>query len=198
MTRRSIEQDIARQMRAAERERRRMTVAAVLIGGAFTLGGALLALGWLMQPASTERAASPRPVKSLVPPVAAETTAADAQPEPEPVPAEEPARAAVEPSPADTQIVSEPTKKEPAVQRLAIRIGELGYEPAVVSAKAGAPIVLTVAQGDGCAAGFLIPQLGIAADNSVDDAEVELPALPAGTYRFTCGMEMVEGRLVVQ
>lgn len=199
MTRRSIEQDIARQMRAAERQRRRTAVMAVLIGGAFTIGAALLAWGWLMQPSDdTERSASVQPAKPSAPPVTAETTVSDAQPEPEPAPVEEPVPAAIEPPPADEPIDDKPAKKAAAVQRLAIRIGELGYEPAIVSAKAGTPIVLTVAQGDGCAAGFLIPQLGVAADNSIDDAEIELPALSAGTYRFTCGMEMVEGRLVVQ
>lgn len=87
---------------------------------------------------------------------------------------------------------------KPAIQRVWVGFGEYGYEPTVVRVKAGSPVQLTVAQGDGCAAGFLIPDLGISADNSAQAATISLPSMAAGIYRFTCGMEMVEGRLVVE
>ncbi len=86
----------------------------------------------------------------------------------------------------------------PDVQQLRIAIGVAGYEPSVLSANAGAPIELTVAKGEGCAAGFRIPSLGIEIDNSTADASRDLGTLGAGDYRFTCAMEMVEGVLQVR
>lgn len=95
-----------------------------------------------------------------------------------------------------------PTAKEPEAkqdpQSVSIAIGQRGYEPSQVTVKEGAPVELVVARGEGCAAGFLIPELDVAADNSQGPATVELGRLKRGTYRFTCGMQMVEGTLVVQ
>jgi plastocyanin len=90
-------------------------------------------------------------------------------------------------------------KAQPSeIQRLSVAIGERGYEPSMLSAKTGTPIELTVAQGDGCAAGFLIPKLGVELDNSTGAATKKLGVLKAGDYRFTCSMGMVEGVLRVR
>lgn len=84
------------------------------------------------------------------------------------------------------------------MQRLRIAIGDNGYEPDVLKADADRPIKITVEQGEGCAAGFLIPDLGVALDNSAGPASKKLGLLEPGDYRFTCGMEMVEGVLRVR
>ena len=94
-----------------------------------------------------------------------------------------------------------PQKKRTASalpQRFTIKIGELGYEPSVIRASAKAPITLSVAKGVGCAAGFYMPSLGVEKDNSSHSVTFSLGKLEAGTYRYTCGMGMVEGRLVVR
>lgn len=64
--------------------------------------------------------------------------------------------------------------------------------------RAGIPIKLTVGKGEGRAAGFIMPSLNISPDNSNRPVTTELPALKAGVYKFSCAMEMVEGRLIVQ
>jgi plastocyanin domain-containing protein len=83
-------------------------------------------------------------------------------------------------------------------QQISIGIGASGYEPASVTAQAGRPVTLTVAKGTGCATTFLMPSLGVTADNSQGPATVSLGKLSAGTYKFTCGMGMIEGKLVVR
>ncbi len=103
-------------------------------------------------------------------------------------------KSTLEPSPEPEQA----TATSSDVQRLNVAIGDVGYEPTVVPAKAGIPIELTVAQGDGCAAGFLIPKLGIEIDNSAAAVTRNLGILGAGDYRFTCSMQMVEGVLRVR
>jgi plastocyanin len=86
----------------------------------------------------------------------------------------------------------------PSPQRFDIAIGASGYEPSSVTAQAGRPVTLTVAKGTGCATNFLMPSLGVTADNSQGPATVSLGRLAAGTYKFTCGMGMIEGNLVVR
>jgi len=93
---------------------------------------------------------------------------------------------------------AKPATSKPKTQRLRIAIGPRGYEPSVVRAEAGRPIVLSVGRGEGCAAGFLIPKLGVEEDNSEGSVTVNLGHVPAGRYRFSCGMDMVTGTLVVK
>lgn len=162
----------------------------VLIAGAWMAtrgadeGGPIAASSPPAVPVDAEaaRSAEPTPTDVVEPPAA--------EPVAEPVPEPE-----LEPAPRPRE---QPPAKKPSAQKVSIGIGDYGFEPTIVTVNAGAPVQLTVAQGDGCAAGFLIAELGISADNSAKPAVVSLPALKPGTYRFTCGMEMVEGRLVVR
>lgn len=134
-------------------------------------------------PASETPAPAERPAEAAEPAPEPKAAAKPApEPEPEPVPAPKPA-----PKPA-----------APKPQYLAIDIGVSGYEPSVVEASSASPITLTVAKGEGCAAGFLMPSLGISKDNSGGPITFSLGRLDPGTYKFTCGMEMVEGKLVVR
>lgn len=103
--------------------------------------------------------------------------------------------------PAEPEPESGPAPAEdpkPKAQRFRIGLGATGYEPSVVNAESGAPIVLSIEQGEGCAAGFLIPDLSVSADNSDSDATVKLADVDPGTYAFTCGMGMVSGKLIVK
>lgn len=210
MSSRTPHSEIDRQMRAAERSRKRAMILIWAIGGTFSLGIAIAMTAWAIGSGAGEK-----PLPAVTPTASEDTGAVAAQPpvvpepgiedpvaevpvdEPVPTPeAEQDAEPAKRPAPAPAP---KPAPKPAAtVQKFSIGLGDYGYEPTVVTAKAGTPIQLTVAQGEGCAAGFLIAELGVAADNSTRAAVVSLPALSPGTYRFTCGMEMVEGRLVVQ
>ena len=89
-------------------------------------------------------------------------------------------------------------KASATVQAFRIAIGVTGYRPSVINASASSPIVLSVQRGQGCAAGFLIPDLGVDEDNSGGPVSIRLGRVPAGTYQFSCGMEMVTGTLIVK
>lgn len=83
-------------------------------------------------------------------------------------------------------------------QRYSVAIGQSGYEPSAIVASADEPIIVSVEQGDGCAAGFLIPALGVSEDNSAGPVTIDLGIVAAGRYQFSCGMGMVTGELVVR
>ena len=86
----------------------------------------------------------------------------------------------------------------PVGQSFKIAIGGAGYEPASITAKAGSPVTLTVGKGEGCAAGFNMPQLGVHADNSSGPVKVKLGKVKAGSYTYTSSMGMVSGTLRVR
>jgi len=116
-------------------------------------------------------------------------------------PAQVPDVAEAEPptiTPPSEAIPEENPAGEPVVQRVTVKIGTYGYEPSVVEVTAGTPIELTVGRGDGCAAGFLVPDFGIAADNSSGPVTLQLSALQPGSYSFTCGMGMISGEIVAR
>lgn len=117
--------------------------------------------------------AAPAELTAEPPAVAAPSTAAKPKTKPKPQPA-------------------------PLPQRFRIAIGAQGYEPSVIRASAGSPVILRVARGEGCAAGFLIPELGVDEDNSGGAVTVNLGRVTAGRYQFSCGMEMVTGTLIVK
>jgi plastocyanin domain-containing protein len=71
-------------------------------------------------------------------------------------------------------------------------------EPSSVTVDAGRPVKITVAKGEGCAAGFYMPELGIEKDNSAGPVTFTLDPLDPGTYTYTCGMGMVSGSIVVK
>lgn len=171
--RRDTVASIRAEMERAETDRLRAIRLATGLAAVALLVAAALAVATIgsgVPPEAGAVAPSPVVVTEPSPPAASE-------PDPEPEPA---------------------AASSPEVQRIDIAIGVAGYEPSTVSAKAGIPIDLTVAKGEGCAAGFLMPSQGIQLDNSAAAATVSLGALSPGDYRFTCGMEMVEGVLQVR
>jgi plastocyanin len=96
------------------------------------------------------------------------------------------------------KVAAASTKTPPAPQSYHIRIGTVGYEPSTVKAHTGSPITLVVGKGQGCAAGFEMPSLGVSKDNSSGQVSIHLGRLKSGTYTFTCGMGMIAGQLVVR
>ncbi|MDH4139135.1 MAG: cupredoxin domain-containing protein [Coriobacteriia bacterium] len=84
------------------------------------------------------------------------------------------------------------------VQRIAVDVSGGYYDPNIINAKAGVPIEITFNEGAGCLAEVQFPDFGVFEDLTGGGAVVKLPALEAGTYGFSCGMQMVFGTLVVE
>lgn len=181
---------IERAERAHKLRRQRIVVAATA-GAVLFIAVTAGALGGFNEAPVAARAAAPVTVATVTPTVAIESGAEASSTKTAVV---EPKTAAVS---AQKPAVAPSKAKTVATQRLSIGIGDLGYDPAIVRASADRPITLTVARGEGCAAGFLMPSLGIDKDNSSGPVTIKLGTLKPGTYRFTCGMEMVEGKLIV-
>jgi hypothetical protein len=214
---------VARQLAREERARAARLRASLLAVGALLTGAVLLGVGLVGLKASQARpapvvagaraaAASPNttmPGADKVSALGARPTAAAAGT----------AGAPQAPTEAKTTSVSNPPKtpesaspkpraakppttaKKPAAvrtQHLAIAVGAAGYEPSRIVTSAGTPIVLTVGKGQGCAAGFNIPKLGVHIDNSIRAVTQKLGRLNAGTYTYVCSMGMVSGKLIVR
>jgi hypothetical protein len=217
---------VQREIERAERRRHRWRKNAVMtgvVGGAFVIALAASVLAGLGRSAASARGLAPAKsapkagvaIEPIVTPgtepgpsgaalaqgqgesatdaaPGVDAPAPAAQSKPEPRPKAEPGP---DPKPAPK---AEPKKASSAAQHFNIRIGGVGYEPSLVTASAGRPITLTVGKGEGCAAGFLMPSLGVEKDNSSGAVTIKLGRLKPGTYGFSCGMGMVQGRLVVR
>jgi len=194
----TLSREFAREERARAQRRRTGIAAAVLLAMAVTIAVGLMLVG--RKPGRTA-VASAAPLAAVIAgsrTVKSETTKPAGE-----VPALPPSKAA---SPAPVRAKTPPVavvkaarpKQARSAQDVAIGIGTKGYEPSSVVVRAGVPIVLTVGRGQGCAAGFELPALGIHLDNSAGPATARLGALKPGTYKFTCSMGMVSGRLEVR
>ena len=76
-----------------------------------------------------------------------------------------------------------------------------GYHPATIVARAGRPLRLTFSRQETwpCSDRVVFPDFGIAVDLPLHrDVVVELLPDTPGEYEFTCGMNMLEGRLIVE
>ena len=93
-----------------------------------------------------------------------------------------------------------PAKKAAAVQRTTVTING-GYQPATVKVKAGKPVALTFVHKEkaGCGDVVQIPSLGIKRTLTYGQKTVvTFTPKKTGTLRFTCGMDMYNGSVVVQ
>jgi hypothetical protein len=84
------------------------------------------------------------------------------------------------------------------VQRVFVDVSNGYFDPTTIELAAGVPAEITFSQGSGCLAQVQFPQLGIFEDLTNGGAIVRIPALDAGEYPFSCGMQMVFGSLVVR
>jgi hypothetical protein len=89
------------------------------------------------------------------------------------------------------------TTVEGDVQRIAVD-ASAGYNPNVIRATAGVPLEITFSQGSGCMAQVMSRDLSFFEDLTTGPKTIKLPALEAGEYGFSCGMEMVFGTIVVE
>ncbi|MGB8930384.1 MAG: cupredoxin domain-containing protein [Anaeromyxobacteraceae bacterium] len=87
------------------------------------------------------------------------------------------------------------------VQELTVEVADGVYRPNVLLAKAGVPLRLhvVVRERHSCATQLIVPDLkldfALPAQGATD---LLIPAAPAGSYLFTCGMKMVKGSIVLE
>lgn len=85
-----------------------------------------------------------------------------------------------------------------SVQKISVDLSKGYYDPNVVTLKAGLPAEITFGQSSGCTGQVMSQQLGFFEDLTAGPRTVKLPALEKGTYSFSCGMQMVFGKIVVE
>lgn len=84
------------------------------------------------------------------------------------------------------------------VQKISVDVSKGYYDPNQIELKAGVPAEITFGQATGCLGAVQSQDLGFYQNLSAGPATVKLPALKAGTYTFSCGMQMVFGTIVVK
>ncbi len=84
------------------------------------------------------------------------------------------------------------------VQRITVDTANSTYSPNVIKLQAGVPAEITFRQAGGCLGQVMSQPLGFFEDISTGDKTVKLDSLTAGTYDFSCGMQMVFGQIVVE
>ena len=83
------------------------------------------------------------------------------------------------------------------VQKIAVDVTTV-YKPNTIKLKAGIPAEITFSRAQGCTQIVQSPDLGFTEDLSAGPKTVKLKALQPGTYAFSCGMQMVFGKIVVE
>jgi hypothetical protein len=84
------------------------------------------------------------------------------------------------------------------VQTVSVDLSKGYYEPNTIALKAGVPAEITFGQSSGCTGQVMSQDLNFFEDLTTGAKTVRLPALEAGEYAFSCGMQMVFGKIVVQ
>lgn len=105
-------------------------------------------------------------------------------------------------TPAPTPPPAAPTTATVAAQgRVAVTVDGEGYHPATINAPAGAAVTLvfTRTTDETCGQQLVFPDQNIRRDLPLNTAvEVPLTVPASGRVRFTCGMNMYQGAVVVQ
>jgi hypothetical protein len=83
------------------------------------------------------------------------------------------------------------------VQRITVNT-DGSYDPNVIKLVAGVPAEITFKAASGCMGQVMSKDLGFYEDLTTGDKTVKLDGLDAGTYEFSCGMQMVFGQIVVE
>jgi cobalt-zinc-cadmium efflux system membrane fusion protein len=111
------------------------------------------------------------------------------------------------PRPAPAILADTPVRQAPEAAPAAgahvvdLAVDASGFTPARVSVPANTPIRLRITRTveETCATEVLIPSLKVTRPLPVGRAVViDLPAQPAGTLEFMCGMKMLKGALVIK
>jgi len=89
---------------------------------------------------------------------------------------------------------------DPEPQRVEINVGMSEYSPAEIHATAGAPLTLvfTRTSEEGCGTEVVIASQNIERPLPLNEpVEITFTPTEAGTLRFSCGMDMFDGSIVV-
>lgn len=90
-------------------------------------------------------------------------------------------------------------KVEGEVQKITVDTSSGGYDPNTINLKAGIPAEITFTQSSGCLSQVVFSDFNINEDLTSGPKTIKLPALESGaTYDFSCGMQMVFGKIVVK
>jgi len=84
------------------------------------------------------------------------------------------------------------------VQAISVDLSKGYYQPNVIKLAAGVPAEITFGQSSGCTGQVMSKDLNFFEDLTAGAKTVKLPALEKGEYAFSCGMEMVFGKIVVE
>jgi plastocyanin domain-containing protein len=90
---------------------------------------------------------------------------------------------------------------KPKVQSFTVKITERGYEPASLRLRRNRPARITFLRttDNTCAKEVVFPEFGIKRELPLNQSiVVTLNPKKNGEFRFTCGMNMMRGSLVVQ
>lgn len=101
----------------------------------------------------------------------------------------------------ETPPSTESAAEVPVPRRMEVEVGATGYTPPSVNAVAGEPLALVFRRttDDGCGDELLFPDRDIRRDLPLnEDVIVELTPKYGEAIRFTCGMDMYRGSIVVQ
>jgi hypothetical protein len=99
---------------------------------------------------------------------------------------------------SSTPIEGAATVDADGVQRITVDTSTGSYAPNIIKLTAGVPAEITFKQAGGCLAQVMSQPLGFFEDISTGDKTVKLDGLDAGSYDFSCGMQMVFGQIVVE
>lgn len=88
-----------------------------------------------------------------------------------------------------------PPAQATLVQRVQVRVAD-DYYPNQLHVIPGVPVEIEFSEGHGCLSHVLFKEFGIDQDLTEGGAVVRLPGLAPGEHTFSCGMEMVFGRVV--
>ena len=89
---------------------------------------------------------------------------------------------------------------EPAVQEVTVDVAGM-FKPASITLKAGQPVRVHFVRGakPSCADEIVFPELDIRKKIGKNETvTIDIPAQKARTLRFACGMNMMQGSLVIQ
>ena len=84
------------------------------------------------------------------------------------------------------------------VQTVSVDLSKGYYDPSTIQLKAGVPAEITFGRGSGCLGAVRSQQLGFGEDLTGGPKTIKLAGLQPGTYKFTCGMGMVSGSIIVR
>ncbi|MGE3801773.1 MAG: cupredoxin domain-containing protein [Candidatus Kapaibacterium sp.] len=101
----------------------------------------------------------------------------------------------------ETAVATQPEVVD-GVQVITVKVEDMGYTPSKIAFKAGMPAKIIFDQHAEyeCASDVMSKDLGIALTKLPKAEKTEVTFTPdkAGTYQFTCGMDMLKGTVIVE